>query len=203
MRTCRQVQAELRSLPIPSARDRALFLQFVERNIDQTTLAARFGLSQGRVSQIVGRIRQWLLAATRPEHRSFSEADQLRQVVADVRMKMNFMLADAWHGWKNSVGDQTTVKTRRLASGDVTETITKRSFGNTTYLAHYRDITIALAKLDGVEFAPLNRRRDWIAGLRDGELIISAEGASQSALETSQGTSATNDESVLYSQAAG
>src|SRR5687768_8277878 len=142
-RTLRQVQAELRSLRIPSARDRTLFLYIVAGKHCQSVLARHFGVTQGRVSQIVTRVRKWLQAATPEQDRSLPEANQLRQAVLVVRQKMNFLLADAWHAWRASIGDHVTVKTRQLARGEVTETTTKRSFGDTTYLAQYRDVAIA------------------------------------------------------------
>ena len=199
-RTLRQLQAELRSLRIPSARDRALFLYVVAGKHCQSVLARHFGVTQGRVSQIAARVRTWLQSATPEQDRSLPEADQLRQAVFVVRQKMNFLLADAWHAWRASIGDRVTVKTRHLLRGDVIETTTKRHFGDTTYLAQCRDVSIALAKLDGVEFVPLERRRNGCLAVplterssAKSELIISADAAAEVAKKALAAERATNE----------
>lgn len=61
----------------PSARDREIYELAMEDGVSQGELAERFGLSQGRIAQVVQRVADWV-------HSIVGEAGSLPSALCDV-----------------------------------------------------------------------------------------------------------------------
>ena len=133
-----KVREELKRLKRPSDRDLEIFERVAGRKEPQERVARACGVTQGRVSQIVAAVRDWLVAATDDEAGDLPPELALRYARRVARMRLEGLLGICMEGFRESQLD----KTRPGNCGDP------------RWLTHYRNTALAVARFDGVPTAP-------------------------------------------------
>ena len=143
------IRAELEKLDPPSSRDREIFHAAAVERKPQDQVADDFGISQARVSQVVGRVRTWLMTASDDETGDLPPEMAQRLGVRLARMRLEHLLTISMQCFEMSQGKVPMWRNRQTDNGRVQDEIVHTSFGDLRYLTHYRHVTMALAKLDG------------------------------------------------------
>src|SRR5688500_5602463 len=165
------IREELKALDPPSTRDREIFEQVAVLRRSQEAVSAEYSLTQARVSQIVGRVREWLMTACDDEAGDLPPEMALRLGARMVRLRLERLLSMTMQCFDESKGKVTVGRVRDTGNGKTSEEITRRSLGDLRYLTHYRQVALSLARLDGVETSPHIERpqrslEEAAAGLR-------------------------------------
>src|SRR5687767_5657201 len=166
------IRAELEKLDPPNSRDREIFHAAAVERKPQDQVADDFGITQARVSQVVGHVRTWLMTATDDETGDLPPDMAQRLGVRLARMRLEHLLTISMQCFEMTQGKIPMWRDRETDNGRVREEIVHTSVGDLRYLTHYRHVTMALAKLDGA-----------IGGTRVGRPERSAEEARAAQIE--------------------
>lgn len=161
----------------PSARDREIYELAMEERLPQVELAQRFGLSQGRIAQIVQKVEDWVHAMLRQSDASAHAADtagrewtsgerlQLAEQMAYERVE--FVYGQAVEAWKESRRDSSEVRTRQTGKGILEERITKTQTGKAGLLHQAMRAALASARLLGVDVTGREKRKSLEQATRE------------------------------------
>jgi hypothetical protein len=73
---------------LPSVRNLRIYHDLAYRRLTQVEVAAAYGLTQCRISQIARRVRDWVAAAVPPRGAARQEGIRLHQAIACERLKL-------------------------------------------------------------------------------------------------------------------
>ena len=138
---------------IPSKRNREVFTQVLVRERSRTEVGKEFGLTQPRVTQIIEQVQGWLTQVLGPDGKNWTPEQRLRYAENVTAMKLDFQYEEAIAAWHKSLADRVQHKERHREDGTLlwTEKITTTQCGKSSHLGLALRLTLAQAKLAGVD----------------------------------------------------
>jgi hypothetical protein len=149
----------------PSNRDFAVFEHVVIDCGTTRTAAEVFGISQTRVCQILGRVRDWL-DEVMPDSTERSAQRQFELATALAGDRLDALYTDSLAAWRHSEGE---VQRRRITASGDTITTTTTSLGDPKYLAAAGRLAVLRSKLAtlGVFYQGMAKAADFEESVGD------------------------------------
>lgn len=153
----------------PTARDREIYELAVEERVSQADLAERFGLSQGRIAQIVQKVEDWVhtmlgqasppVAEATEEDPEWTPGQRLRVAEQIAYERVEYVYGQAMEAWRESRQDSSEVRTRLKGISTIEERITKSQTGKPALLNQAMRAALASARLLGVDVTGREKRK--------------------------------------------
>lgn len=147
---------------IPSFRNRQVFEEVVVKDRSKTDVAAQFGLTQPRVSQIVEQVEDWLRQVVSPDGNDWPADERLRYAQNVTQLRLDSQLKETMAGWELSIKDKVVRRDSYSPTGELrgwTLTTTNQC-GKSSHINQALNLSLALARLAGVDVTGKSTRED-------------------------------------------
>ena len=138
---------------IPSFRNREVFAEVVVKGRFKTEIAAQFGLSQPRISQIVEQVRDWLRQVVGSEGENWPAEHQVQYAKTVTEMRLSHQLREALGAWEQSKQKKVVLRESLSASGELPGSYrtTSDQSPKSSHIHQALQLTLAIARVVGVD----------------------------------------------------
>ena len=146
---------------IPSLRNREVFRQVMGCKRSHREVAEKFHLTQPRVTQIVEQVRDWICQVSEAQELGFSPDEALCYAERVLQMEIDAGMKDAMRQWQRSIRTRVKEKEHRNRKGELiwTEKIPTPQYGKIACLGHHHRLSLARARLAGVDVTGRTARK--------------------------------------------